>query len=146
MSARFELKLSPTEHRGLLACAARADMSAAAVCRLGLRLAKNKLNVLAAGGAEKTGRDIQKFLAELRANSRLAPLVPQCEEALAAMEFEGDGNPAAAALYDLIGLACAEPWPLPEKIRLLADLMEFEGKLVIRRLPDLTPVHQDGAN
>jgi hypothetical protein len=135
MSARFEFQMTKAERDHLHGGAERAGMSAAAVCRFGIKWMLNRLDVLATGGAKKSGRDIAKFLDEMRADPRLAPLVNNLEATIAALDAEGDGNPSAAAMYDLVALAAAEPLPLPEKIRLLADLSEFEGKFTIRRLP-----------
>jgi hypothetical protein len=138
MQGRFEIRLAEGERGDLRECAAHAGLSEAAVVRFGLRWAINRFDVLANGGAEKTGRTIAAFFDEMRADPRLAPLVVEAEAALAAMDLEGDTIPSAAALHDLVSLIAAEPIPLVEKIRLIGDLMNFEGTLSIRRRPKVT--------
>jgi predicted ATPase with chaperone activity len=133
MDARFEIRLVEGERRELRDCSGRSGLSAAAIARFGIKWAIGRLDVLANGGAQKTGQDIAALLDELRADPRLAPAAGALEAALAALDREGDANRNAAALYDMVGLIAAEPLPLAEKLQLLGDLLAFEGRLTIRR-------------
>jgi hypothetical protein len=133
MDARFEIRLVEGERRELRDCSGRSGLSAAAIARFGIKWAINRLDVLANGGRQIPVNDIAAFIDELRADPRLAPAVGTLETALAALDREGDANRSAAALHDMVGLIAAEPLPLSEKLRLLSDLLAFEGRLTIRR-------------
>lgn len=146
MTARFELRLAESERCDLQRSADHTGLSASTIVRFGMRWAVGRFDVLANGGAEKTKRDIAGFLEELRADPRLASVAVELDGALAALEREGDGVPAAAALHDMVGLIAAEPIPLAERIRLLGELLEFDGVLSVRQLPDTaTFVQRAGA-
>jgi hypothetical protein len=145
MDARFDMKLTAAERRNLRGGAARSGLSESAVVRFGMRWAIGRLDVLANGGTLKTGRDIAAFIDELRADPRTAPLAGDVEIALAALDLEGDANRSAAALHDMVGLVAADPLPLIEKIRLLADVLEFEGHLTIRRKTEPAQISQSAS-
>jgi predicted ATPase with chaperone activity len=143
--ARFEMQLDEAERGDLVDRSRRHGMSAAAIVRFGMRWALTRLDVLASGGAQKTGQDIAALVDELRADPRLAPAAGALEAALAALDREGDANRSAAALHDMVGLIVAEPLPLAEKLQLLGDLLAFEGRLTIQRQIEPAQISQSVA-
>jgi hypothetical protein len=133
MQGRFEIRLAEGERGDLRQCAGRSGLSEAAVVRFGLRWAINRLDVLASGGTVQTGRSIAAFLDEMESDPRYARAAGFIATAIAELDREADSNRNAAMLHDMIGLVVVEPMPLVEKIRLLGDLLAFEGQLTIRR-------------
>lgn len=144
MDARFELKLEQSDKMDLRERAHQLGMSEAALVRFGMKWMRRHLDVLAGGDDKKLERDLRSMLDEMRADPKLAPTVPALESAASALDAEGDGNKNAAALYDMICLVCGEPLPIREKLSLLSDLLDFEGRVTFRvRAPvEAKPEHE----
>ena len=73
-------------------------------------------------------------LPRLRADPAFAPAADQLENAFRALDVEGDTNPDAAGLVAVIEYVCrAKKGSLLNRLRLLAELAEFKGKIKVPR-------------
>jgi len=140
MDARFELKLEQSDKRDLHGT----GMSEAAMVRFGLRWMQRRLDVIAAGDDKKLAADLRAMIDEMRTNPAFAPKIPALEASLSALDAEADTNRGAAALYDMLGMVAGEPLPVVERLRLMNDIAEFEGRLTFREMP--APVKTEAAH
>lgn len=74
---------------------------------------------------------IENFLHELRADQRTAGAAETCGAALRAMDFEADGNADAAGMIEVISTIVRGDEPLDAKIKALAKLCDFDGRVVM---------------
>ncbi len=72
-------------------------------------------------------------LPRLRADSAFAPAADQLENAFRALDAEGDTNPNAAGLVALIEYVCRAKGSVLNRLRMLAEIAEFKGKISIPR-------------
>jgi hypothetical protein len=73
------------------------------------------------------------FIAEMRADPTFAPGAGQLEAAFRNLDVEGDTNPNAAGLVAVIEYVCRAPGSLLHRLRLLDELVAYEGRVRIPR-------------
>jgi hypothetical protein len=77
---------------------------------------------------------IDNFVAELAACPSTASTAPAVERAFAALDLEGDSNPDAVVLYQLMARVVADTGrTISERLVALSELVDMKGKVVVPR-------------
>jgi hypothetical protein len=71
--------------------------------------------------------DFKAFIAEIRADAQFAGFADDTEKALQALDFEGDGNDHAAALFAAVEWVVRQPKPVRDKLEVLRRLVDLGG-------------------
>ena len=128
--ARLDVPLSNEQRQELDATALAVGINPTAAARLAILQFVARRDLLLTGGA---GGDLGAFIAEMRADPALAPAADQLEDAFRNLNVEGDTNPNAAALVALIEYVCRAKGSLLNRLRMLAEIADFKGKVSIPR-------------
>lgn len=76
---------------------------------------------------------IDEFIDELATDPTTAAHAQPVADALQAIDLEGDGVPQAAVFMAVAAAVCRTPGSLLHRLRMLAALTEFKGRIRISR-------------
>ena len=131
--ARLDIPL-PTEQRAELdAMASATGMTATALGRLGIVQLLARRDLVLTGASGTPGGDLDAFIAELRAAPPLAAAADQLEEAFRLLDMEADSSRDAAGLFEAVELVCRARGRLVDRLHVLSELVNHEGKVSIPR-------------
>jgi hypothetical protein len=122
------VSLPVEQHDALRALAVETGFRPGALARVAIIRLLNDPASLTGG---PPGNDLEKFVAELRADPAFAPAADQLAAAFQAVDLEADGNPDAACLIAAVAAICRVRRPLVDRLRALLALVSIEGRVTV---------------
>jgi hypothetical protein len=130
---RLDVALPIEQHNALQALAAETGFRPGALARLAVVQFLERSDLLLSGRSSAGHGDLEKFVAELRADARMAPVADRMADAFRAVDLEADASPDAVCLMAAVSAICRTHRPLVDRLRALLDLVSIEGPITIPR-------------